>query len=60
MGGRQISKGSLDMDSRKKNMKDNSRGDWSSGSDKDKKQPPKLDSTKFRNTAKVHFQRCLL
>ena len=61
MGGRQVSKGSLDMDSRKKNVKDGSSkmgGDWSSGSDKDKKplsSQPKLDSTKFRNI-KVHFQ----
>ena len=50
MGGRQISKGSLDMNSHKRNIKDGSRGDWSSGSDKDKKQlssQPKLDSTKF-------------
>ena len=32
MGGRQVSKGSLDMDSRKKNVKDGSSkmgGDWS-------------------------------
>ena len=54
MGGRQISKGSLDMDSRKKSMKDDSSkigGDWSSGGDKDKKplSQPKLDSNKFRN-----------
>ena len=62
MGGRQVSKGSLDMDSRKKNVKDGSSkmgGDWSSGSDKDKKplsSQPKLDSNKFRNIGKVHFQ----
>ena len=33
-------------------------GDWSSGSDKDKKSlssQPKRDSMKFRNIGKVHF-----
>ena len=61
MGGRQISKGSLDMNSRKRSVKDGSSkmaGDWSSRSDKDKKplsSQPKLDSTKFRNIGKVHY-----
>ena len=58
MGGRQISKGSLDMD-RKKNTKDGGSkmgSDWSSGGDKDKKppsNPPKLEASKFRNLGKV-------
>ena len=61
MGGRQVSKGSLDMESRKKGTKDGSSkmgSDWSSGSDKDKKtlsSQPKLDSTKFRNIGKVCY-----
>ena len=59
MGSRQVSKGSLDMD-RKKGIKDGGSkmgSDWSFGGDKDKKplpsQPPKLDSTEFRNIGKV-------
>ena len=61
MGGRPVSKGSLDMD-RKKNVKDGGSkmgGDWPAGGDKEKKplssQPPKLDSTKFRNIGKVYY-----
>ena len=57
MGGRQATKGSLDMD-RKKNVKDGGKmgSDWSGGSDKDKKtlpSQPKLDSRKFRKLAVV-------
>ena len=63
IGGQRGSKGALDMD-RKKSIKDGGSkmgGDWSGGSDKDKKpvsSVPKLDSTKFRNLSKVHHGNC--